>query len=406
MTKKLKSGTPFVYDENDRVVGIRDPHTGADTDLVTAVTGPGGGIAESVGITGMTAVRRADGSVLPLVITDAGTVPLSGFDPLSLFTPETPGEVFDNRRSALLASYAPDIAAADGQAVVIRRGVRNPGGLTPVLNQLPNSEEFDAWTLSNSAVADGGGNYRITTSANGGYVQSLAVQRVAGEWQLFAVEVKPDPVQWVLVGAGGSGIWINCSTGQKLAPHTPGYDAQIIPSTDGYVWAVFWRDGAANTVTASTNVRVYISASTPATASPGSGIATGAGGMLIRKGFYRSSAEQMTFAPEMYNATATVPHQWESYGSYCVQDNPEQRPTLRGDLLDFSGDKSMTVVFDAAPGVCTVARASRGAWSMQTETVGLSYAISADDVYLAFIGRVLSTEEQAQMRDYLLGRAM
>ena len=38
MTKKLKSGTPFVYDENDRVVGIRDPHTGTDTDLVTAVT--------------------------------------------------------------------------------------------------------------------------------------------------------------------------------------------------------------------------------------------------------------------------------------------------------------------------------------------------------------------------------
>ena len=42
MTKKLKSGTPFVYDENDRVVGIRDPHTGTDTDLVTAVTGPDG----------------------------------------------------------------------------------------------------------------------------------------------------------------------------------------------------------------------------------------------------------------------------------------------------------------------------------------------------------------------------
>lgn len=44
MTKKLKSGTPFVYDENDRVVGIRDPHTGTDTDLVTALTSPGGGL--------------------------------------------------------------------------------------------------------------------------------------------------------------------------------------------------------------------------------------------------------------------------------------------------------------------------------------------------------------------------
>ena len=49
MTKKLKSGTPFVYDENDRVVGIRDPHTGTDTDLVTAVTGPGGGVELTAG---------------------------------------------------------------------------------------------------------------------------------------------------------------------------------------------------------------------------------------------------------------------------------------------------------------------------------------------------------------------
>ena len=55
MTKKLKSGTPFVYDENDRVVGIRDPHTGTDTDLVTAVTGPGGG----TGITQIVALTQA-----------------------------------------------------------------------------------------------------------------------------------------------------------------------------------------------------------------------------------------------------------------------------------------------------------------------------------------------------------
>lgn len=55
MTKKLKSGTPFVYDENDRVVGIRDPHTGTDTDLVTAVTSPGGG----VGITQIVSLTQA-----------------------------------------------------------------------------------------------------------------------------------------------------------------------------------------------------------------------------------------------------------------------------------------------------------------------------------------------------------
>lgn len=61
MTKKLKSGTPFVYDENDRVVGIRDPHTGTDTDLVTAVTGPGGGIVSVI-----IALSQAEYDAIPI----------------------------------------------------------------------------------------------------------------------------------------------------------------------------------------------------------------------------------------------------------------------------------------------------------------------------------------------------
>ncbi|MEY5101107.1 MAG: hypothetical protein RJA36_3826 [Pseudomonadota bacterium] len=68
MTKKLKSGTPFVYDENDRVVGIRDPHTGTDTDLVTAVTGPGGG----VGITQIVSLTQAQYDAI--VTKDAATL--------------------------------------------------------------------------------------------------------------------------------------------------------------------------------------------------------------------------------------------------------------------------------------------------------------------------------------------
>mgnify|MGYP000877279508 CR=1 FL=1 len=68
MTKKLKSGTPFVYDENDRVVGIRDPHTGTDTDLVTAVTGPGGG----VGIMQLVSLTQAQYDAL--VTKDATTL--------------------------------------------------------------------------------------------------------------------------------------------------------------------------------------------------------------------------------------------------------------------------------------------------------------------------------------------
>lgn len=67
MTKKLKSGTPFVYDENDRVVGIRDPHTGTDTDLVTAVTGPGGGIVKTI-----VALTQAEYDALP--VKDAATL--------------------------------------------------------------------------------------------------------------------------------------------------------------------------------------------------------------------------------------------------------------------------------------------------------------------------------------------
>jgi len=65
MTKKLKSGTPFVYDENDRVVGIRDPHTGTDTALVTAVTSPGGGI----GITQIVSLTQAQYDALTPVAT-------------------------------------------------------------------------------------------------------------------------------------------------------------------------------------------------------------------------------------------------------------------------------------------------------------------------------------------------
>ena len=68
MTKKLKSGTPFVYDENDRVVGIRDPHTGTDTDLVTATRGPGGG----VGITNILSLTQAQYDAL--VTKDSATL--------------------------------------------------------------------------------------------------------------------------------------------------------------------------------------------------------------------------------------------------------------------------------------------------------------------------------------------
>jgi hypothetical protein len=75
MTKKLKSGTPFVYDENDRVVGIRDPHTGTDTDLVTAATSPGGVVRKS---NGLAVGELGVGSVIYAQRQHAGYLPANG----------------------------------------------------------------------------------------------------------------------------------------------------------------------------------------------------------------------------------------------------------------------------------------------------------------------------------------
>jgi len=71
MTKKLKSGTPFVYDENDRVVGIRDPHTGTDTDLVTA-----GGVVRNSN--GLAVGELGVGSVIYAQRQHAGYLPANG----------------------------------------------------------------------------------------------------------------------------------------------------------------------------------------------------------------------------------------------------------------------------------------------------------------------------------------
>lgn len=78
MTKKLKSGTPFVYDENDRVVGIRDPHTGTDTDLVTALTRPDGGIEFPADVQNAIIAIAGDASSGTAQIVDGYPVEVTG----------------------------------------------------------------------------------------------------------------------------------------------------------------------------------------------------------------------------------------------------------------------------------------------------------------------------------------
>lgn len=119
MTKKLKSGTPFVYDENDRVVGIRDPHTGTDTDLVTVVRSPGVGVVFDPEVE---AAIAALGSGIPS--TSGGNLPI----PLSSFA----GVVGDGKADdtlVLLAAF--DACLVANKALLIDVPTRFIAGTVP-----------------------------------------------------------------------------------------------------------------------------------------------------------------------------------------------------------------------------------------------------------------------------------
>jgi hypothetical protein len=403
MTKKLKSGTPFVYDENDRVVGIRDPHTGTDTDLVTAVTGPGGGI-EKFTVSG---IRRADGTVAPVLDTGDGWELLNGWHPRQLFEDGTPGEIFDNRSSLMYSSLSPGVSAQDGDAIALRAGLLHPGSVRAALNKVLNSENFGAWTANSGTLTQSAGDWTWTSDSGAiGYLQ-MSIERTAGDVAVYAVEAKMEASRWLYVGPGGSGHWFDLENGVTYnAPSSSAFAASVSPSSrSGYMWCVVARTTGEPSSTP-TNIRIYGVATAPTTNFPNSGTNNGTTSITIRRAFY--GRNRTAFAEADYNKTTATLPTWATDGSYCVQESESARPTLVGTALMMSSGDSMTVVFEAAPGVgSTVARAVPGLGASITAgvTVGAELETTDSDAALLVIGRALTISETRNLSDWLALRA-
>ena len=101
---------------------------------VQAATIPPGGGIEKFTVSG---IRRADGTVAPLIDTGDGWELLNGWHPRQLFEDGSPGDIFDNRSSALLKSVTvPAVSdlAGDGDPVLVRSGLLTPGRVSTALN--------------------------------------------------------------------------------------------------------------------------------------------------------------------------------------------------------------------------------------------------------------------------------
>jgi len=407
MTKKLKSGTPFVYDENDRVVGIRDPHTGTDTDLVTAVTSPGGGI-EKFTVSG---IRRADGTVAPVLDTGDGWELLNGWHPRQLFEDGTPGEIFDNRTSLMLKSItAPAISdiAGNGDPVLVRSGTMTPGRAWTALNKIQFSEDLSSWMTLNANVTLASDIYTVTVPSGDGYVHGN-ITRTLGATSTYAVEVQPSGANHVFIGPGGSGAWFNVEARTTRTPNFPQFFGARVVDSDraGWVWCILERE--AWTVSTATTLRIYPSTNAPTADTPDAGSNTGAGGLKIGRAFYGQNLAHPFVPARDYNYTNDALPTIAFAGNCCVQLTPESAPLKNGLLLDFTGGKSMTAVFQNAPGASTtVGRAVPGVGA-QIETavsVGVEMPVSASDAALVVIGRDLTGPERTLLRDWLTVRAL
>ena len=128
---------------------------------------------------------------------------------------------------------------------------------------------------------------------------------------------------------------------------------------------------------------------------------------MMRRAFYAQDLPA-EFLPERdYNYTNNVVPTVASVGNYCVQLTPESAPLKNGLLLNFSGGKSMTAVFQNAPGASTtVGRAVPGVGAqIETASVGVEMPVSASDTALVVIGRALTGPERTLLRDWLTVRA-
>ena len=232
MTKKLKSGTPFVYDENDRVVGIRDPHTGTDTDLVTAVTSPGGVVRKP---NGLAVAELGVGAVIYAQRQHAGYLPANG------------------------AVYS--IAAYRALRATIGTVPDGAGTWTARTSAVDNSWYAVCWSPELSlfcAVSNSGTGNRVMTSPDG--VNWTARTSAADnawcgvcwspELSLFCavsisgtgnrVMTSPDGITWTTrtsaADNGWNAVWWSPELSLFCAVSTSGTGNRVMTSPDGITW--------------------------------------------------------------------------------------------------------------------------------------------------------------------------
>ena len=158
---------------------------GKNVGLVRATTGPGGGV-EKFTVSG---IRRADGTVAPVLDTGDGWELLNGWHPRQLFEDGTPGEIFDNRSSLMLKSItAPAISdiAGNGDPVLVRSGTMTPGRAWTALNEMLFSEDLASWVTSNAAI----------TTENGIGIVSVASGTDTHKCQSIAWRAKFQHLRW------------------------------------------------------------------------------------------------------------------------------------------------------------------------------------------------------------------
>ena len=128
---------------------------------------------------------------------------------------------------------------------------------------------------------------------------------------------------------------------------------------------------------------------------------------MMRRAFYAQDLPAEFVPARDYNYTNAALPAVASIGNCCMQLTPESAPIKNGLLLDFAGGKSMTAVFQAAPGASTtVGRAVPGVGAqIETTSVGVEMPISASDAALVVIGRDLTGPERTLLRDWLTVRA-
>lgn len=392
----------FDTDSDGRAVAFRD-RGGQHHGLVTYQTSPGGGV-EKFTVSGL---RRADGTVAPLIDTGDGWELLNGWHPRQLFEDGTPGEIFDNRLSLMYSSLVPAAIAQDGEKVALRAGVLNPGALLPATNAVQYSENFGGWNLVTSALAQTDGDWTLTPNAGTIGSVRVAITRTAGDISVYAVEAKIEASRWLYLGPGGLGSWFNLQNGlPHNAPGSAAFAASTVMSArEGYVWCIVSRV-TGEMSSSNTDLRIYCVGTQPTGNTPDTGSNNGSTSVTLRRAYY--GRNKVGFSESDYNkTTATLPG-WKSSGNYCVQEVEADRPTLDNGALTMEGGDSMTVVFASAPGVgSTVARAVPGVGAQITtgESVGAEHTISTSDTALVVIGRALTMPETRNMHDWLNLRA-